>query len=563
MIVKFDSFDRYETPNIVLCYPCSSFSNDIITDTVSEIPFTSDIEFVFNFNDYSTLNFSVYLPDKTSEYYDAAKRVYDLILKDMYLYVDEVGYFRIEEVDDTQSMQGDYKDVSASSCEIELANRSVPYIPNGTYEIFSTNPSTPGILNMLASTIPQWTISAANIDPELSGVYRTVEDLDIKRNVWDFVMNDLQDSYECIFIYDVKNRKISVYKKGNYDTDTDIHLTKEDMISSITKRVNNDTPYSAMSGYGGTEDVNMSAVNPLGINVVFDLSYFIPWMPDDLGEAVAEWMQDIADAEDDYYDARIEYTILRGTLLNKIAEKDRLLTYLSVYNRCKDNITTTQSTTFVDLYNDQIDDADAKIEIEADVTDTLNALQNLIDETESAIGDLDGEIEDIEGDVSAQEAIMTGINQTLSFGTYFSSAEYKQLVNYLYEGVYTDTDLITTDSMTNVQKVNVALRLYAKTKSHLNKLSSPTYEFDIDTDNFVFISKFSHWTEQLHTGCLINVEEENGVIRKLYATSMSVNYEDQVIKFTFCTEQTGTGAKVLFKDIFENITKSSSSIKHV
>jgi hypothetical protein len=234
-----------------------------------------------------------------------------------------------------------------------------------------------------------------------------------------------------------------------------------------------------------------------------------------------------------------------------------------VYNRCKDNITATQSTTFVDLYNDQIDDADAKIEIEADVTDTLNALQNLIDETESAIGDLGGEIEDIEGDVSAQEAIMTGINQTLSFGTYFSSAEYKQLVNYLYEGVYTDTDLITTDSMTNVQKVNVALRLYAKTKSHLNKLSSPTYEFDIDTDNFVFISKFSHWTEQLHTGCLINVEEENGVIRKLYATSMSVNYEDQVIKFTFCTEQTGTGAKVLFKDIFENITKSSSSIKHV
>lgn len=554
MIVHFNKFDNYEVPDLVLCLPCSTLSDGTASDVVAVVPFASNLEFVFNFNDISQMNFRIDLVNRDSNYYEESKRVYDLVVKGMYIYVDEVGYFRIDEADETQTSFERYKDVSASSCDSELSNRSVPYIENGTYQLSE-------ILFYVNNMVPQWTIGY--IDDDLRALYRTFTDVDITRNVFDFLIKDVQELYDCIFIFDTKERTINVYAKSNYRINTDIHLTKEDMITAISKRVSNDTPYSSMSGYGDSNEISISAVNPLGTNVVFDLSYFIQFMPQDLAEDVQTWMTDIRNAEADYYDARVEYTVANNTVLTLSYEIEKATLLLSTYNRCKDNVSAYQTTVNVDIYNDAIEDSSAKIPIMQDVNDTLAAIQDLIDDREAEIAQKNTEIEAARTLANNKLSVLLDINERLSFDSYFSYTDYKKLVNYIYEGVYTNENIGFTDETTDIQKLSITKQLYDLTKQRLRNLSAPIYEYDIDTDNFVFIPKFEYWIQQLATGSIVNIEVDDNTIRELYITSISINYEDRNSSFTFCTEQTGTGAKVLFDNLFDGITKSSSSIRHI
>lgn len=554
MIVHFNKFDNYEVPDLVLCLPCSTLSDGTASDVVAVVPFASNLEFVFNFNDISQMNFRVDLVNRDSNYYEESKRVYDLVVKGMYIYVDEVGYFRIDEADETQTSFERYKDVSASSCDSELSNRSVPYIENGTYQLSE-------ILFYVNNMVPQWTIGY--IDDDLRALYRTFTDVDITRNVFDFLIKDVQELYDCIFIFDTKERTINVYAKSNYRINTDIHLTKEDMITAISKRVSNDTPYSSMSGYGDSNEISISAVNPLGTNVVFNLSYFTQFMPQDLAEDVQTWMTDIRNAEADYYDARVEYTVANNTVLTLSYEIEKATLLLSTYNRCKDNVSAYQTTVNVDIYNDAIEDSSAKIPIMQDVNDTLAAIQDLIDDCEHEIEQKNTEIEAARALANNKLSVLLDINERLSFDSYFSYTDYKKLVNYIYEGVYTNENIGFTDETTDIQKLSITKQLYDLTKQRLRNLSAPIYEYDIDTDNFVFIPKFEYWIQQLATGSIVNIEVDDNTIRELYITSISINYEDRNSSFTFCTEQTGTGAKVLFDNLFDGITKSSSSIRHI
>lgn len=554
MIVHFNKFDNYEVPDLVLCLPCSTLSDGTASDVVAVVPFASNLEFVFNFNDISQMNFRIDLVNRDSNYYEESKRVYDLVVKGMYIYVDEVGYFRIDEADETQTSFERYKDVSASSCDSELSNRSVPYIENGTYQLSE-------ILFYVNNMVPQWTIGY--IDDDLRTLYRTFTDVDITRNVFDFLIKDVQELYDCIFIFDTKERTINVYAKSNYRINTDIHLTKEDMITAISKRVSNDTPYSSMSGYGDSNDISISAVNPLGTNVVFNLSYFIQFMPQDLAEDVQTWMTDIRNAEADYYNARVEYTVANNTVLTLSYEIEKATLLLSTYNRCKDNVSAYQTTVNVDIYNDAIEDSSAKIPIMQDVNDTLAAIQDLIDDCEAEIAQKNTEIEVARTLANNKLSVLLDINERLSFDSYFSYTDYKKLVNYIYEGVYTNENIGFTDETTDIQKLSITKQLYDLTKQRLRNLSAPIYEYDIDTDNFVFIPKFEYWIQQLATGSIVNIEVDDNTIRELYITSISINYEDRNSSFTFCTEQTGTGAKVLFDNLFDGITKSSSSIRHI
>lgn len=554
MIVHFNKFDNYEVPDLVLCLPCSAISGGTASDVVAVVPFVSDLEFVFNFNDISHMNFRVDLVNPDSTYYEEAKRSYDLVTKGMYIYVDEVGYFRIDEADETQTSYERYKDVSASSCDSELSNRAMPYIADGTYQLTE-------VLFYISNMIPQWTIG--HIDDDLRELYRTFKDVDVTKSVFDFLIKDVQELYECVFTFDIKNRKIAVYAKDNYRVKTDIHLTKEDMIKAISKKVSNDTPYSSLAGYGDTKELSISAVNPLGTNVVFNLSYFTPFMPADLAESVTEWAADVRAAESDYYDARFEYTVANNKVLTFEYDIEKATLLLSTYNRCKDNVTDYQTTANVDIYNNAIESSSAKIPIMQDVNATLEALQDLIDACEAEIAEKRSEMDDASELADEKLAVLSEINERLSFSTYFNYTDYKRLVPYIYEGVYTNDNIGFTDQTSSTQKLRLTKQLYDLTKQRLRKLSVPIYEYEIDTDNFVFVPKFEYWIQQLSTGCIVNIEVDDNTVRELYVTSITISYEDRNSNFTFCTEQTGTGAKVLFDNLFDGVTKSSSSIRHI
>lgn len=562
MVVKFDYFDRYETPAIILCKPSSFCTNGVISDPVAEIQFCSDIEFVFNFNDKSTLNFRVNLVAKDSEYYAVDKGIYDQILKHMYVFVEDIGYFRIDDISEYQSEYLNYKDVSATSCEAELSSRGIPYIEDGTYSLRT-------VLEKLNEQVAQWDLSSQLIyfdedleDTEEVPFKRTFTDVDVKQNVFDFMTTTVQDLYECVFVFDTINRKIAVYARANYNKDTSVHLTKSDVVAHITAKETDAGAYSVMSGYGD-DDITFSAVNPIGTNTVFNFSYYLSWMPEALATKVSNWQSAIASAESSYYAAKLQYDTKYKQLIDLNNEKARLSRLKSVYERCLANIEEEQSVANVAKYNDDIEEQEEKIDIVTDNTEvqsTISELSSMIENLDDELTEVNGDITVVEGEVSSCQDVLENISAPLKFNTVFTDAEFKQLSNYMFEGTYTNDNIIITDIMTVEEKLTARKNLYLETKKKLADISSPVRDFDVDTDDFLFASKFSEWTNQIETGAKIYVETIDDTVQPLYTTSITINYEDQSAKFKFCSSLRDNSNRALFKSVFDKVTASATSI---
>lgn len=565
MIVKFDKFDQYETPALILCSPSSFCFDGVISNPVGEIPFCSDIEFAFNFNDKSTLNFRVNLAVKDSKYYDIDRVIYDKILKHMYVFVEDVGYFRIDDISEYQSENANYKDVTATSCEAELSSRGIPYIPDGTYPLRT-------VLGMLNAQVAQWDLSSPAIyfdedleDTEEVPFQRTFTDVDIKQNVFDFMINTLQELYECVFIFDTVYRKVSVYARSNYKNDTSVHLTKNDVVSHLTAKETDAGAYSVLSGFGDS-DLTFSAVNPLGISAIFNFSYYLSWMPADLSAKVEAWQESINAAESDYYTGKLQYEEIYAEKLELEKEKSRLESLKDVYTSCRTNIYNEQSVANVAKYNDSIEEENEKIDIIAgsdEVAATITALDGLISGLEGDIVGIETDIATADIELETLQASLDAIAEPLKLANAFTTQEFKQLSNYMFEGTYTNDNIIQTDIMTVEEKLSAQKELYKETKAKLREISFPVQDFDIDTDDFLFVSKFYQWTSQVETGATIYVETIDDEIRPLYITAITINYEDQNANFKFCSSLRDNSNRALFKSVFDKVASSATSVRRI
>ena len=59
MNISFDTFQRFETPQLILCNPSSRFEDNALTTAIGELVNVSDISFEFDFGSYSELNFRI------------------------------------------------------------------------------------------------------------------------------------------------------------------------------------------------------------------------------------------------------------------------------------------------------------------------------------------------------------------------------------------------------------------------------------------------------------------------------------------------------------------------
>ena len=141
MIVKYNSLNRLEKPKMTLCSPGSIYSNGIPTNVVGIIIDHEAEEIVFNFNATSELNFRVNKvrreSDEDNEY---VYSLYKSIQNRRLIFIDNIGYFMITSVDDGYENGVHYKDVKAQSIDIEIQQKMIPYIADGTYR-FQTDQS--------------------------------------------------------------------------------------------------------------------------------------------------------------------------------------------------------------------------------------------------------------------------------------------------------------------------------------------------------------------------------------------------------------------------------------
>ena len=563
MIVRYDQLDRLERPVFSLCNPGSIYQNGKLTKMVGILVDTEAEEIIFNFNATSELNLRVNKVDRDQvEENEYTSRMFDGLLNRRLIFVDDVGYFVITEVKDGYSGMKQYKDISAKSVDIEIAQKMLPYFENGTYRFRGDSvEETVGLMDIIASSLPLWTVG--HVDREVSERWRTFEDVDPSTNCLSFMLQDMQDAFECIFVFDIITRTINIYDQASYVRQTDIHITRDDFINSLDVTENADDLYTAISVFGD-DDITISSVNPLGTTTIYDFSYYYNWMSDGLRESVENWQNSINNHRDQYYDENLAYYEEMTCISSLEMEIQRLDTQITMYSRCRDNIVAGSGSYVVDSYNEAITNSGGDpVVIKDDIDDTLAQIDALIASCNEKKSEAEEDLESHKTARDGHKEIIDSINRIVSINNYFSETELEELACYIFEGKYTDEYVTVTESMTFSERFQQIRTLYDRAADQLSKCSKPTQEFTIDTSSFLFSKAFKYWSRQLETGCLINVEIGINDIAELFLSNITVNYHDRSMKMTFGNRYNRFDPKSLFNDMLGKISRSANTLELV
>lgn len=563
MIVRFNALDGVDVPTLTLCNPGSVHKDGIISNVVGPILNHEAEELVLNFNSTSELNLRVVKddgPDKSDIIF--RNTMYRSIQNRRLIFVDDIGYFMITDIQDGFDGVSYYKDIKAESIDVELKQKVIPYIEDGTYKFsYGEMSEKRGIFEQVVAAVPMWSIG--HIDETVAEKYRTFEDVDTSLNCLSFLIDNIQDAFECIVLFDCENRIISVYDQANYVKRTDIHITNEDVISSMNITENSSDLYTAINVMGD-QDVMISAINPLGTNVIYDFSYYTGWMSTGLGEKVVKWQGEVSSVLDEYYTLNLSYYDYLTQANNLNLEIQKIDTQIKMYERCKDNIIASDGTDLIDDYNEAIAAAGGtQIVIHDEISEILEEIASLIQACMDSKAEAQTSLDEVNDLIQGVKVEIDAIHSRLSITKYFTAEEYGELSNYIFEGNYTDEYVTFTDIMSYSEKFEQMKVLYDRAVYQLSRASKPTQEFSISTDSFIFDRSFSGWTEQLETGCLINVEVSQGDIAELFLSNLTVNYDDKSMSMTFGNRYNKFDAKSLFDDMLGDISKSANSLSYV
>ena len=520
MLQKFNYFGEHEDYVIRLCNPNKQqicFLNQGYQQELS-----------LRFNEMSEFHITIpYMTDgEIFPYYDRIKSK-KLIL------IDDIGYFLITTVDETDDGIVKQKTVTAYSLETELAFKKIN-IFDGTYKFYDPINADNTLMGKILST-SNWTIG--QIDPDLWNVYRTFEIPD--STVYEFLMNDVETSYECVFMFDSFARTVSAYTLKNLVKNTDIILSYNNLIQNIDINEKSDEIVTALSVYGGN---NLGISAPLGTNTIYDFSYFATteWMDQALINAIKAWEAAIA------------------------AQQTRYSNLLTQYKDKNTEIVTANST-LVDSKTDRdAIEGVVKVMIEGDLKNTpeytakvneLNAANAAVTAQENHINDLKTQLEVINSDLKA-------INESLAFSKFFTEEQYEELKTYMVENTYQNESFTITSEMTNSEIQDMAQSLYNQGKYVLERVSQPRFEFTVESVNFLFLKDFEKFSQQLELGCIINIEKDETVYVKPVLLELNVQLDDPTnFSLVFGNRYKLDNGEYTFRDLFGDAIKAGSSVK--
>lgn len=515
---RFDAFDKYKQNQMKLCKPNKS--------VVGFLAQAYDIQLQLRYNDMSELSFSI------PQTIDCKKvEVYDKICSKRLVFVEDIGYFTITSVSEVSDGGISIKNVSCYSLECELNYKKVSLL-SGTYKLYDIiNPETT-ILYKIFKDIPDWSIG--NIDIDLCNKYRTFDVSD--STIYDFLMNEIENAYECVFNFDTITKTINATATKNISKKTDIFLSHTNLIDNLTIDELSDEIVTALNVFGDGElDIRM--VNPLGTNTIYNFDYYMTedWISAELIEALTEW-KNLCDINKPQY----------IKLLNQYKQNNTsLITLQSQLVELKGE--------YVALENVQKSRIEQGLNYD-DIYSQMQSKQNEIVEKE----------EEILGKQSSINSNLNGlsqINDMLSLKSYLSEELYLELSPLIIQNTYQNSNFLKTSTMTEIEIQDMSQELYEQGVSVLNKVSQPRYTFDLSAVNFIYLKEYQEFIKQLELGCTINIQNSKKQIMKPTLLQISF-YLDNPNDFTltFGNRFRLNDSDFTFSDILQDAISGGTSV---
>lgn len=536
MLAQFDSFGNFEIPQITLCNP-DGRALGILSNL-------SDRKMNIRFNDLSDLSFTI---RRGTE--DCRCPVYEQVEPFRYLLLEDIGYFIITDVSESEEGGDAFKTVEASSCEYELNNIQLDYY-EGTYGFYSSAPQekTDSLMTLIMEKLPSWRLDTGSIPSDVAARFRTFDTTD--QTVYSFFMTEMEEAYECLFEFDILERVIRVYDRYQYDNRTDICLSTEDVLKGLTLRTKSDEIKTALTVKGGN-GLDILSVNPLGTNMIYNFSYYATpdWMDDALIAKVQKWQADVAAfAEEEtgvFPQKRAQINAIQSRKADKKGEITRLKQDLT-------NLQTQQSA----IISEPAEQAQKNANL-ASVRTKINAAKSAVSSAESALAS-------IEAELKAANTGLKALQDQIALNAVFTPAEMEVLSRFIQQGAYTEENITRQDNMSYEEVQAQALELYKKAQSLLNTISTPRYEYSVETGSFIFQKEFAHLTNQLNSGCLIDVRLAEDDIASLLLLEMAVDYDGKELSLTFGNRYKLSDPSALFNDLVGgSVAKTASTVEYL
>ena len=232
------------------------FLENINGDKIGVLNDIHDVVFSPRFNSISTLSFRVY--EDECPYYNQ-------ITSWRRIQVQDLMRFIIEKPLESNDGLRKYKEVTCRSLEIDINRKVVPLL-QGTFKFYSVLPEDETIVKIIMGYLPNWSIES--VDSELWNIYRTF-DLQ-NRPLYQMMMEDIENAYECVFLFNTLNRTIAIKAFENIPKKSDIYLSFDNLVNelNITEDTENLITSITVSGANG---LNIRTVNPLG-DIIYNVA---------------------------------------------------------------------------------------------------------------------------------------------------------------------------------------------------------------------------------------------------------------------------------------------------
>lgn len=223
---------------------------------------------------------------------------YESYYKRNYTDSDSYTYEQVQIVDENE-----YNTLLAKSNAqyAQLADRLyMKNFPN--VQFYNPNRTGLSLLHLVFENIPEWKIG--NVDQSLWRRERKFSESRI--SVYDFLNNNVSETFGCAFVWDSLTGLVHVYEEVEDDEieneastrwETDVYISKENLASECRVSYSSDNIKTKLV-VTGSDNLDIREVN-VGRNEIMDLSFYHTedWMEQDLFEKYADYVEEINEAQ--------------------------------------------------------------------------------------------------------------------------------------------------------------------------------------------------------------------------------------------------------------------------
>ena len=430
--LMFDANGIPETPVLML----ETMGGEVIGPLSNAI----NITFEVNFAELSEMSFE--LP----AYSDGVKTpYYDDVSGHKVIRTDAYGVYLIMQPTTTGDGLEEYKQITAYSIEKELEFKRF-FLEEGTFNFWNPVEPDDTIIGRALEVAPGW--SVGSIDASLIGRYRTFDQYD--EYLLDFLYGDAPEKFRCVIVFDPHSKTINAYDADAEVSSLPIYLGFDNLVESLEIEEMSDELVTAMRPYGADE-LDIRAVNPIGTNWIYDLSWFIA--NGDIPEALADkwetWQKAILNNQLYYkgltslqYSATAQSLALQAEMVDLEAELQDL---------------TNQQSVTVQALAMEITESGKQYQ-----QNLLNQINQQIAAKKNEIAAKQAEIDEInknldQSDPESYAGRILAVNEELAMKNFFAEEEIAILQKYFIEQDMTEETFVASDIDSSISGTSITL----------------------------------------------------------------------------------------------------------